>query len=75
MNDIAKVIEDPQFGGSIEFKDREAADEFDDFVSEEHYILYNTKFEGDKVTFYFGEVSSTSKLEILLREFFEKYGE
>jgi hypothetical protein len=39
MNGIAEVIDDPQYGGSIEFKDREAADEFDDFVSEEHYIL------------------------------------
>lgn len=66
-----QVEEDPSFGTLVRCSDVEAADAFEDFLSERNYVLFNTKFEETNVLFYFGQASSPDRVKLLIDRFEE----
>ncbi|WP_342631024.1 hypothetical protein [Marinobacter alkaliphilus] len=63
------VCDDPEYGVVLRFFDVEAADQFEDFLNESCYVMFQTKFEETVVSFFFGEASSVDKVEILYERF------
>jgi len=64
-----QVDEDPKYGVVLRCTDAEVADQFEDFLSEKNFVLFNTKFQGTEVLFYFGQASSANAVEQLLKRF------
>lgn len=62
INDVVNIRE-TEFGVVLSILDSNLADELDDFLSEFVYIPYNQKFDGNKTTFYFGQVSCIDKVK------------
>lgn len=63
------AVDDTEYGVVLKFRDIEAADQFDDFLSESCFVLFQTKFEKDEVSFYFGQASSVDKVKELYGRF------
>jgi hypothetical protein len=63
------VEEDKKFGILVRCSDAEAADRFEDFLSEQNYILFHVKFEGPGVAFYFGQASCLEKIDAIIKAF------
>ncbi len=53
----------------MEIRDIEIADEFEDFLNEDNYVLSDLKFEADYVEFFFGQVSSADKVREIVEKF------
>jgi hypothetical protein len=64
-----QVDDDPKYGVVLRCTDAEVADQFEDFLSEQNFVLFNTKFQEGEVLFYFGQASSASAVEQLLKRF------
>lgn len=56
-------IKETEFGLALTISDLDLADEFDDFLSADVYVLYNQKLDSQETTFYFGQVACTDKLK------------
>lgn len=66
-----EITDTLEYGGVLKCHDIELADQFEDFLTESCFVLFNTKLDRDEVTFYFGQASSTSKI----RELYERFRE
>lgn len=64
-----QIGEEPKYGVVLRFTDAELADQFEDFLSEKNFVLFNTKFEEAEVLFYFGQASSRDAVERLIERF------
>jgi hypothetical protein len=64
-----RIEEEPTYGVVIRCIDVEVADRFEDFLSERKYVLFNVKFEGPEVLFFFGQASSIDRVQKLLSQF------
>ncbi len=53
-----QIEEHAKYGVVLRCQDAETADQFEDFLSEDNFVLFKTKFEGAEVLFYFGLASS-----------------
>ena len=72
MFEIQETIEQGLF---LRIYDSEVADAFDDFLSEECYVLSEIKFEKSFAVFYFGVLGSKEKLQNLIEAFEKKHGD
>jgi len=72
---LFRVEEDVKFGVVARCMDAEVADEFEDFLSERNYVLFNTKFEENDVLFYFGLASSQDRVKLLIQRFQAEAGD
>ncbi|MCU0972484.1 MAG: hypothetical protein MUF80_00765 [Burkholderiales bacterium] len=63
------VTEDPPYGVVLRCTDAELADQFEDFLSEKNFVLFNTKFQEADVLFYFGQASSLDAVRRLVERF------
>ena len=70
-NPIANVqiIEDPEYGVILVCQDLELADQFEDFLTEKHSVLFHIKLEPNQVSFFFGKTNTTSKVKKLFNQF------
>ena len=66
---IIEILDTPEYGIILKCLDLELADEFDDYLSENCFVLFNLKFDPKDVSFIFGQASS----ELKVRELFEKF--
>ena len=67
--DVFKIEENDEFGAYVICSDIEVADEFDDFMSESEYVLFNIKVEATSMIFYFGRASSPHRVKMLIDRF------
>jgi len=74
MNDIFEISDTEDYGALLKVSDVEIADELDDFLTEECYVFFEQKLESDYVEIYFGQASSSDKVNNLLRKFEAKRG-
>lgn len=63
------VDEEPTYGVVLRCTDAELADQFEDFLSERNFVLFNTKFQEAEVLFYFGQASSLDAVRGLVQRF------
>ena len=66
---VFRIEEQPEYGMVIRCADPEAADRFEDFLTERNYVLFNTKFSSSEVLFFFGQASSLDQLQKILSTF------
>ena len=64
-----EIIETPEYGVILSVDDTELADKFDDYLTEKCFVLFNIKVEGAKTLFYFGQASTSSKVQELYASF------
>lgn len=69
MNSPIEVSESIDYGPVVRILDRELADSFDDYVTENFYAFYDTKFADDAVEFYFGQFASVARLKEIVDRF------
>jgi len=72
MDTVFQISETKEHGVILRISDIEVADEFDDFLNEDGYVLSDLKFETDYVDFYFGQVSSVTKVREMVERFKKK---
>lgn len=63
------VSDSPEYGAILKCPDVEIADQFDDFLTESCFVFFQTKFEQDEVSFFFGQSSSVQKVRDLYERF------
>ncbi|EOQ74139.1 hypothetical protein [Acinetobacter lactucae] len=64
-----QIIEDAEYGVILICRDLELADQFEDFLTEKHSVLFHMKFEANQVSFFFGKTNTTSKVKELCNQF------
>ncbi|AVZ05322.1 hypothetical protein MKX19_11005 [Acinetobacter pittii] len=64
-----QIIEDPEYGVILVCQDLELADQFEDFLTEKHSVLFHIKFEPNQVSFFFDKTNTTSKVKELFNKF------
>lgn len=68
-NSNVQIIEDPEYGVILVCQNLELADQFEDFLTEKHSVLFHIKFERNQVSFFFGKTNTTSKVKELFNQF------
>jgi hypothetical protein len=63
------VDEEPPYGVVLRCTDVELADQFEDFLAEKNYVLFDIKFQEAEVLFYFGQASSLDAVRSLVDRF------
>lgn len=63
------ISETAEFGVTLQCKDAEISDQFEDFLTEKCFVLFNLKLQGEKISFYFGQASSQEKVRELYTRF------
>jgi hypothetical protein len=74
MSQIIEVSDTVEYGPVVRVFDRELADAFDDFVTENFYGFYDTKFAERVVEFYFGQFGSVERLKDVVQRFEAQHG-
>ncbi len=64
-----QISESKEHGITLRIDDIEIADEFDDFLNENCYVLTQMKLASDYVDFYFGQASCIEKVTELVQRF------
>ena len=72
MKSVFEIVESEEYGAFLKVDDVEIADEFDDFLTEECYVLFEQKFESDHVVVHFGQAGSVEKIRLLVERFEQK---
>lgn len=72
IKDNFSVIDDSEVGLSVIVEDDDLADLFDDFLTEDVFVLYNIRDNSGKQEFLFGKVASDTKLMKLIDMFIDK---
>jgi len=68
-DNLVDILESSEYGAILKCRDLELADEFEDFLSETCFVLFQTKFDAGEVLFYFGQASSA----VRVRELYERF--
>lgn len=69
MSEIYEFRETEKHGVFLKVSDLDLADEFDDYITEKVYVLYNASFSDLSVEFCFGKAASISKVKDLVERF------
>lgn len=62
-------MEDPEYGVILVCRNLELADQFEDFLTEKHSVLFHIKLEPNQVSFFFGKTNTTSEVKELFNQF------
>lgn len=64
-----EISETAEFGVILQCNDAETADQFEDFLTERCFVLFNIRQQGEGILFYFGQASSHEKVRELYARF------
>ena len=64
-----EISETAEHGVALRLNDAELADEFEDYLSEQCFVLFNLAHDESGVIFYFGQASERSKVLALFEKF------
>jgi hypothetical protein len=68
-NTEVEISETAEFGVALLCKDAEIADQFEDFLTEKCFVLFNLRSQDGAVSFYFGQASTQEKVRELYARF------
>ena len=60
-----QIVETSEYGAVLTWRDLDVADKFEDYLTEQCFVLFNVKFAADEVSFFFGQASALSKVQDL----------
>ena len=66
MNNLisnVQIMEDPEYGVILVCRNLELADQFEDFLTEKHSVLFHIKLETNQVSFFFGKTNTASEVK------------
>ena len=69
MKPLIQVSDSVDYGPVVRVLDRELADTFDDFVTENFYTFYDMGFKDDAVEFCFGQLASLERVKEVVDRF------
>jgi hypothetical protein len=69
MSARASISESADYGAIWTTADADLGDRFEDFLTERCFVLFQTRFENDEVSFLFGQASSANRV----RELYERF--
>ena len=70
MDSGFELLESKKYGAVLRVDDVEVANEFEDFLTEKHYVFFDVGFEdNNSELFYFGQAACVEKIDGLLEEF------
>jgi len=69
MSAEVEVFETSEHGTVLRCRDTELADQFEDYLTEQCYVLFSTRFESTATSFFFGQASSVATV----RELFDRF--
>ena len=72
MNNLisnVQIMEDPEYGVILVCRNLELADQFEDFLTEKHSVLFHIKLETNQVSFFFGKTNTASEVNELFNLF------
>lgn len=69
MESLFDIKESEKYGVVLTVRDAELADNFDDYITEQCYILYEIKFYERHVEFYFGQASCIEKVNYIVESY------
>ena len=72
LNDFIEIVETAEWGVVLKCRDLDAADKFEDFLTEDCFVLFQIKPEEDMVSFYFSQAGSTESVVRLYERFIAK---
>ena len=64
-----EISETVEQGVILRLADAELADKFEDYLSEQCFVLFNLAFDGNSAIFHFGQASERSKVLALFEKF------
>jgi spermidine synthase len=64
-----EISETAEYGVALRLKDAVLADEFDDYLSEECFVLFTLARHENSFIFYFGQASERSKVLAVFEKF------
>ena len=73
MKNIFEVGESDKYGVFLKVNNLDYADEFDDYISKDIYVLSNMANHDSYNIFYFGKAASLQKVYEIARIFLEKF--
>lgn len=68
-----EMSETPEFGVILQCEDAETADQFEDFLTERCFVLFNIRPEGGGISFCFGQASTQEKVRELFARFLKQH--
>jgi hypothetical protein len=69
MKPPLQILDSADYGPIVRVLGRELADAFDDFITENFYAFYDTKFKDETVEFYFGQFGSVARIKEIVDRF------
>lgn len=69
MSARASITESPEHGVTWTTTDADLGDRFEDFLTEQCFVLFKTRFGRDEISLVFGQASSIDKVRDLYEEF------
>ncbi len=64
-----KIVDTVEYGVMLLCPDKELADKFDDYLTEECFVLFKVTINPNEVSFLFGQASSLSRVQDLYDKF------
>jgi hypothetical protein len=68
-NSSVEILETAEYGPVLKFRDAEVADQFEDFLTERCFVLFQTKLAPEETIFIFGQASALSRVHDLYEKF------
>jgi len=72
MNKLFEIVDSDKYGPILTVLDLNLADEFDDFLNEDCFVLTQIKFFDQFVKFYFGQAACVEKIDLLVGKFTDR---
>lgn len=64
-----EISETAEFGVMLQLKNVETADEFEDFLTEQCFVLFKVSLQSKVTLFHFGQASTSEKVHALYARF------
>jgi hypothetical protein len=64
-----EILETDEYGVVLRCRDIEVADKFEDFLTEQRFVLFNIRPEDGNISFFFGQASVPARVQELYEQF------
>jgi hypothetical protein len=72
ISDDVEIIEVPEYGVILKYANLDLACQFEDFLAEGCFVLFNVKLENSVTSFFFGQASNPVNVNDLYNRFIQR---